>query len=284
MFIQYKVSHVMMIMDVYECPVASNDIYYKNDKGQFVVKFLVVLAPTNEILHLSCWAGSLTNQQILQSSEFGQKLLDPTNPLNLPKNLRFRGSDNYATPTCLADGDWSVSFPYLLVCPHHQTINFCRLAVERFFGRFTAVNRFLLNYVLISNHHQLVDMVFAAMAIWNFRIAMYGDLAHEHSVVCYHYCDRFYDESRLVPNVRMRHAYENRAAIMGYHGMQPRAPILPLFDNPGTNDGFIDNAELSRFVLVETDTYHPFGFPGRIIDPRFVAQAANFELPVDGYN
>lgn len=283
MFVQFQISHVMMIMDVYECPVASSDIHYRNDKGQFVIKFLVVMAPTDEIIHLSCWAGSLTNQVILQSSSFGQSLMDPTNPLNIPQNLRFRGTDVYATPTCLADGDWSVSCPFLLVCPHSESINYCRLAIERFFGRFTAINRFLLSYVLVENQHQLVDMIFAAIGIWNFRVAMEGDSAHVHTVVCYHHCDRFFDESRVVNNVRMRDGWNNRITIMRYHGIEPRMPTLPLFDNPGTNDGFIDIAELEQFVLVEAEIHHPFGME-RNIDPRFIAYAAQFQMPVDGYN
>lgn len=285
MFVIHGISHVSMIMDVYECPIASTDIAYKNDKGQFVIKFLIVLAPTDEIIHLSAWAGSLTNQVILQSSSFGRKLLDPTNPLNLPQNVRFRGSDNYATPTCLADGEWGIGFPFLLVCPRSQHINYCRLTVERFFGRFTAINRFLLNYVPMENHHDIIDMIWAAMGIWNFRVLMDRDRAHIHTVVCTHFCERYYDRSRLVI-APMRSAHDNRDVIMLHHGIVPRAHTVPLFENTGGHDDRITREELDRFVLVEQEMHHPFGMVPHndYVDQEFMDQAEHYVVPIDNLN
>lgn len=84
MFAMYGVSHVMMLMDVYESPVASTDILFENDRGQFCVKFLFVMSPTDKILHLSCWPGSLSNLLILKHSDLGRLLKDPMRPVQYP--------------------------------------------------------------------------------------------------------------------------------------------------------------------------------------------------------
>lgn len=276
MFAKYGVSHVLMLMDIYESPVASRNILFRNDKGQYVVKFMFVLSPADEIIHLSCWPGSLSNQIIFEKSDFGEKLRDPSNPLRIPKNLRFRTGEGYASPCCLADNDWSATYPFLLVCPGIQQR---RLAIERFFGRFTAINRFLLSYVLIEHNHILRDMVFSAAALWNFRIQWLEDPSHVHTVACAHYLHNFYDIGRIVENVPVLDPWANRSAIMIYYGRQPRVDVLPLFDRPGQNDGIIDMEDLRQFVLMEQEIVGPGGVPEP--DPRFEAMAQDFVRPVN---
>lgn len=97
MFAKYNVENVCMVMDVYESPLATRNIHFRNSKGQYVMKYLVVLSPCDEVIHLSCWPGSVSNQILMEMSSFGQKMMDPNNPLNLPQNLRFRNGPGFSS-------------------------------------------------------------------------------------------------------------------------------------------------------------------------------------------
>lgn len=207
-------------MDVYEAPVASRNIYLRTAKGEYRVKFLFVMTPTGEIVHVSGHhPGCLDNQAILERSSFGMVLRDRRNPHNIPLNLRFRGSENYATPCVLADCDWPAGgVPFLLVSPRANAYKFCRLSIERLFGRLVNINRFMLNYTPVENGHSLCDMVYTAVAIYNFRLRMEVDPSHIHSIYCTHLIENFYDEERILRAGRVLSLDENREAIVQMHG------------------------------------------------------------------
>lgn len=234
-FTKYGVSHVLLVMDVYEAPVASRNIYFKTAKGEYRIKFLFVMTPTGEIVHCSGHPGCLDNQSILERSSFGQKLRDPANPLNLPQILRFRNSEAYATPCVLADKDWSAGgFPYLLISPGTNRLNHCRLSIERFFGRFANVFRFLLEYVLVENGHMLCDMMYTAVALYNHRLKMAHDPSHIHSILCIHLMPHHFDATRIVDQGVVYEPADNREKIMLHHGVnQQEQHRMWNFPEPG---------------------------------------------------
>lgn len=253
---KYGVSHILGVIDVYESPVASTDIYMRNDKGKYCVKFLFVLSPTDEVLHCSAHPGCLTNQTILERSSFGRKLVDPANPLNIPRLLRFRDTVECATPCFLADGDWSAgATPFILVRPGSVQLNICRLSIERFLGRFTALNRCFLVYVLIENYHEINDMLYTAVNVYNFRLRKFNDPNHLHSIVCRHYAAYFIDSSRVVQGPAPS-TDDNRRLLMEYHGVvveAHRGGYMLTFPEPGEVEGEYDDEELEGWLDAEEE-------------------------------
>lgn len=247
-FMKYGVSHVLLVMDVYEAPVASRNIYFKTAKGDYRIKFLFIMAPTGEIVHCSGHPGCLDNQAILARSSFGRMLRNSANPLNIPQRLRFRDSGDYATPCILADKDWSAGgFPYLLISPGTNQMNHCRLSIERFFGRFVNVFRCLLEYVLVENGHMLCDMVYTAVAIYNHRLKMTYDPAHVHTIVCVHCVESFFDATRIVRHGPVYSPADNREKIMQYHGVvQPENHRMWNFPEPGGIGGMFAEDEMDQ--------------------------------------
>lgn len=221
-------------MDVYEVPVASRSIYLRTSKGEYRVKFLFVMTPSGEVIHVSGHPGCLDNQAILERSTFGMALRDRGNPMNLPLRLRMRNSAEYATPCVLADCDWPAGgTPFLLVSPMSNAYNYCRLTIERFFGRFANIFRFLLSYVAVENGHNLCDMVYTAVALYNYRLLMDDDPSHVHTIVCSHFLQYFYDEERVVREGPVLDPSDNREQIMRCNGI-PHNPRhgMPRYPEP----------------------------------------------------
>lgn len=281
MFAKYNVENVCMVMDVYESPLATRNIHFRNSKGQYVMKYLVVLSPCDEVIHLSCWPGSVSNQILMEMSSFGQKMMDPNNPLNLPQNLRFRNGPGFSSVFCLADADWSSSFPFLLVCPGLQAMNVARLSVERFFGQFTAIFRFCLWYCLHVNNMQ--NLIFAAVGLWNFRLKHMADEdpCHIHSVVCVHSIGLYYDDTRdLGDQYANLTPVESRNNIIEYYNGEPIP--MPFYAEPGQVNGMVQEEELNNIEMHEHQFVDGEGRP--IVDPDYAAMALLRLLPLAGYN
>lgn len=281
MYVKYGVENVCMVMDVYEQPLATTNIHFRNSKGQFVLKYLVVMSPCNDVLHLSCWPGSISNQILLEQSSFGKKLMDPSNPLNLPKNLLFRNGAGYSSVYCLADQEWSSTFPFLLVCPRLQAMNIARLSVERFFGQFTAMFRFCLWYCLHIENMQ--NLIYAAVGLWNFRLKNLGDddPSHIHSVVCVHNVGLFFDARRDLGDAFANPCpVRSRNNIIVHHNGIPL--YMPAYAEPGQADGIVPEEQLNDVHMHEHRLVDAQGRP--ILDPEFEEMARERELPFFEFN
>lgn len=247
----FKLTHVMLMMHIHEVPLGSRETHNLNDKGQYCLKILVVFAGNGVIVHCSCHHGSLTNQKVLEMSSFGQKLLHSSNPLNIPLRLRFRHAEKYATPTCLANGDWAAGFPFVLVSPDNNNNNSnqftaCQLAMKEHWKSFTDLNQYLVRrYPLVRKEQTLCDMVYMAVNVWNYRQTMDGDPCHVHSVVCAHNLELYFDEGRVVRQGPVLDMVSNRDAIMQNLGLMPiMNNIRPQFQEPGDGEGVIAEDEL----------------------------------------
>lgn len=101
-------------------------------------------------------------------------LKDPSNPLRLPKQLRFRfGEPGSCNGVFLADKKFSHLYsPYIYTSYGLAVINDLRLVIERFFGRFAALYRFFLSRTWAEHNHQAEMMVYAAVNLTNYRTMM----------------------------------------------------------------------------------------------------------------
>lgn len=56
-----------------------------------------------EVLFVDLKPGEWSDDLVLERIYFGRMLINESNPLKLPKQMRIRNSDSYATPVFLSD-------------------------------------------------------------------------------------------------------------------------------------------------------------------------------------
>lgn len=125
---------------------------------------------------------------MLERSQFGVDLLDPRNPLGLPGKMKFRDRPDLpaTNPVFLTDIKIADKFsPYISTCTGVQSANNFRLTIERFFGRFTAINRFLMCRTWIEHNHIVDLMLKVAVQMYNYRLKMPA-ADHPHTITCGH--------------------------------------------------------------------------------------------------
>lgn len=125
---------------------------------------------------------------VLERSQFGVDLLDPRNPLGLPGKMKFRDRPDLpaTNPVFLTDIKIADKFsPYKSTCTGVQSTNNFRLTIERFFGRFTSINRFMMCRTWVEHNHVVDLMLKVAVQMYNYRLKM-PTADHPHTINCGH--------------------------------------------------------------------------------------------------
>lgn len=190
-FRKFGISHIMGFLDIKALQVASKDPEYWCPKNRIHCwKILFVLAITNEVLFYCMRPGSWDDQTILESSSFGKKVRDPSNPLKFPPQLRFRDDDNIersCNTVLVTDLSISPTFsPHIYVSNKLHHVNMFRMIIERFFGMFAALYRFCISRTWIEHGHDLKNMVRVSVALFNFRMLLPQNPECNHNDNCGH--------------------------------------------------------------------------------------------------
>lgn len=148
-YTKHRMSHVLGYIDVKPLRVASeNDYLMCKENNYACLKVLVVLSMSFEVLYCTVFPGS-----------FGRALLHPSNPMNLPRAMKFRGSQLYCNPVFLTDRKICPEYsPYVFVSNKNVYVNNVRLIIERFFGVSVAVNRYFMSRTWIEHNHMARHM------------------------------------------------------------------------------------------------------------------------------
>lgn len=206
-FRKFGISHVMGFLDVKALQVASRDRELWCPKNRIHCwKIMFVLTVTNEVLYYCMRPGSWDDQTILERSQFGKNLRDPSNPLKLPPQMKFRDNENIICNTVLVT-DLSISptfSPHIYVTNGLNRVNKFRMLIERFFGMFAALFRYCISRTWIEHGHNLKNMVRVSVALFNFRLRMpqnpncnhNSECGHDPIHLCHIWCAHYGDSIR----------------------------------------------------------------------------------------
>lgn len=207
-------SHVLGVMDIKIIVLdgTQSEQFWNAKAAVYCKKLFIVLSVSGRILYHALFDGRLSDFNCLAQSEFGKKLEDPTNPLQLPGQMKFRADQGIGCvqPVFIGDLSFDYESPYMVrstACAH---VNHVRLDVERCCGRLCKVHGFLRHDVPLAN---AVERIECSIRLFNFRHCMpisednphthSADCGHDHNHVCNSWCVHNEQKLHIEDNTRV---------------------------------------------------------------------------------
>lgn len=238
-------SHVIGFIQVIPLELMTdNTDYYCPILKLFCLKLLLVFSITGEIMFTATKPGSFHDQIILERSSFGKALRDPTNPLRLPRQLRFRyREEGSCNPVFLTLGQISPMYsPYVYVVDQLTVVKDLPLVIDRFCETFLAHSGLETTGRWVENGKNLRLIAFSAVNVYNFQVKLPvdplcwhsddfcgHDIFHICNRWCYHKCD--FVRAFLARQTLLAPAEDTRHTLAAY--WRNATIVLPLEMNWG---------------------------------------------------
>lgn len=242
----WGLSHVIGFIQVIPLELMTDNMdYYCPILKLFCLKLLIVLSVTDEIMFTATKPGSFHDQLILERSSFGKALRDPTNPLRLPRQLRFRdrGEASSCNPVFLTLAQISPTYsPYVYVVDQLTDVKDLPLVIDRFCETFLAYSGLETTGRWVETGKNLRLIAFSAVNVYNFQVKLPVDpqcshsddfCGHDNGHICnrwcYHRCD--FVRANLARQTMLPPANDTRHTLAAY--WRNATIVLPLLMNWG---------------------------------------------------